>query len=94
MTGDAVHRTTKTNCLPIEMRSLPSSAVTLLVLDHLFHEADVVELGQIPVLEKVRTFMLRHCLDQMFDDFVWNERMSEVELGNIWLSIVLAGKNK
>lgn len=65
---------------------LPSHIPFLLVLlYHLFHEADVVELGQIAVLEHVGAFMLGHGLDQVFDDFVGDERMTEVEFGDVGL---------
>lgn len=66
--------------------NLPSHIPFLLVLlDHLFHEADVVELGQITVLEHVGALMLGHGLDQVFDDFVGDERMAEIEFGDVWL---------
>lgn len=78
MTGDAVQRTIGT--------LLPSLLPILLVLlYHLLHEADVVEFGKITVLEEVRPFMLRHGLDQMFDDFVRDERVSKIKLGDIRL---------
>lgn len=54
---------------------------------HFLHKADVVVLGQIPVFQKVRTFMRRHRLNQMVDDFVRYERVSKVELSYIRLKM-------
>lgn len=78
MTGDAVQRTIGT---------LLSSLLPILfvLLYHLFHEANVVKFGKITVFEEVRPFMLRHGLDQMFDDFVRDERVLKIKLGDIRL---------
>lgn len=69
------------------MGTLLSSLLPILfvLLYHLFHEADVVKFSKITVLEEVRPFMLRHGLDQMFDDFVRDERVSKIKLGDIRL---------
>lgn len=56
------------NYLPLSVLS-----ILFLILNHLLHEADVVEFGKITVLEQVWTFMLWHSLYQMFDDFVGDE---------------------
>ena len=70
----------------LESFSRPSQIPLLFVLlYHLLHEADVIELGQIAVFQHVGAFMLGHGLDQVFDDFVGDKGMAEVELGDIGL---------
>lgn len=59
-------------------------AVAVLV-HHLLHEANVVVLGKVPVLEKIGTVMRRHSLNKMVDNLVRNERVPKVELRDIWL---------
>lgn len=66
MTSGAVQgtaRTTLSSLFPI----------LFLLLYHLFHKADVVELGKIAVFEEVWTIMLGHGLDEVFNDLVRNK---------------------
>lgn len=55
------------------------------MLYHLLHEADIVILGQIPVLLKVWSIVWRHSFNEMFDYLVGDERVPKVELRDIWL---------
>lgn len=79
MTGDAVQGITRTI-----LSSLLS--ILFLLLYHLFHEADVVKFGKIAVFEEIWSVMLRHGLDEVFNDLVWDKGVSEIEFGNIWLA--------
>lgn len=51
----------------------------------LLHKGDVVVLFQVSVFLQVGSVVLWHCPDQIFDKFVGNERVSEIEFGDIWL---------
>lgn len=68
MTGDAVQGTTRTT-EPFSLL-LP---ILLLLLYHLFHEADVVEFGEVAVLKEVGAVVLGHGLDQVLDHFIGDE---------------------
>jgi hypothetical protein len=87
--SDASHK-----CRCQELRSEPrilSAAIYLAttvpsVAAHVsLHVGDVVELGNIAIFLHVWPFMLRHGGEQVFNDFVGDERVAEVELCDIWL---------
>jgi hypothetical protein len=69
------------------------SAVDLAVVDALFaahvslHVSDVVELGNVAVFLHVRTFVLGHRGDEVFDNFIGDERMAEIEFCDVWLQL-------
>jgi hypothetical protein len=52
---------------------------------HFLHEANVVVLGQIPVLEEIGAIMCRHRLNQVLNNLVWNKRVSEIQFCDIGL---------
>jgi hypothetical protein len=49
------------------------------------HVGDVVEFGDIAILLHVWAFVFGHGGEQVFDDFVWDEGVAEVELCYVWL---------
>lgn len=51
----------------------------------LVHETDVVVLWHLAVLLQIRTPVLRHAFDQVVDHLVWDQRMSQIELCDVWL---------
>ena len=55
------------------------------LIHHFLHEANVVILRKVPVFEQVRTFMGWHSLNKMVDNFVGDERVSKIELRDVWL---------
>lgn len=52
---------------------------------HLLHEADVVVLRQMPVFLQIRSFVGGHAGEEVFDEFVGNERVAEIEFGDVRL---------
>lgn len=60
-------------------------SVVVLLLHHFLHEANVVILCQVSVLQEVRAVVLRHRLDKMLNNFVWNERVSKIKFRDIGL---------
>lgn len=60
-------------------------ACPIVLFHHLLHEADVVVLGKLPVFQEVGTFVLRHCLDKMLDDFVRNKGVLQIQFCDIGL---------
>ena len=57
----------------------------VILFHHFLHEADVVVLGKLSVFQEVGTFVLRHCLDKMLDNFVWNKGVSQIQFRDIGL---------
>jgi hypothetical protein len=49
------------------------------------HIRDVVKLGNVAILLHVRALVAWHGSDEVLDDFVWDERVAEVEFGDVWL---------
>lgn len=52
------------------------------------HVGNVIVLGEIAVFLHVWPLVLRHGRNEVFDDFVRDERVAEVQLGNVWLKHV------
>lgn len=67
-------------------------ASPIVFFHHFLHEADIVILCKISVFQQVRAFVLWHSLNKMFDDFIWDQRMSKIQFCDIGLwKEVLAG---
>jgi hypothetical protein len=49
------------------------------------HVGDVVELRDVTVFLHVGAFVLGHRGDEIFDDFVGDERMAEIHFCDVWL---------
>jgi hypothetical protein len=69
------------------------SAINLAVVGALFaahvalHVGDVVELGNVAVFLHIGAFVLGHRRDEVFNNFVGDERVAEIEFCDIWLWI-------
>jgi hypothetical protein len=50
-----------------------------------FHVSNVIVLRNVAVFLHVRTLVLRHGSDKVFNDLVRNERMPQIKLSDIWL---------
>jgi hypothetical protein len=80
-------------CRREQLCSVPRilSAVDLAVVNALFaahvslHVCDVVELCDVAVFLHVGTFVLGHRGDEVFDDFIGDERVTEIEFCDVWL---------
>ena len=68
---------------------LPPS-ISLLHAHQFLHEGDIIVLGQILIILSASTWMLRHGLDHLFDNFVWNERVSKIHFGDVWLNCAVS----
>lgn len=55
------------------------------ILGDLLHEADIIELGQVPILLQVRALVRGHRVDEVGDEVVRNEGVAEVEFRDVWL---------
>lgn len=58
----------------------------LFFVDELVHEAHVVIFSQLPLFMEIGALVLRHRLDEVFDQLVWNQRVAEIKLCYVWLS--------
>lgn len=56
-----------------------------LALRHILHEADVIILGQVSVFLQIGTFMLWHTVEKVFNELVRNQRVPEIQFGDIGL---------
>lgn len=65
-----------------------------LAVRHVLHEANVVVLRQVSVFLQIRTFVLWHGGKKVFDQLVRDQRMPEVEFGDIGLCYVSVGDNR
>ena len=65
-----------------------SRACIKLALRHVLHEANVVVFRQISVFLQIRTFMLGHSGKEVFNQLVRNQRMPQVEFGDVGLQCV------
>lgn len=69
-----------------DRRSLPSStAIRCFLVEISLHEVDVIVLRHVAVLLEIRSFVLRHGLYEIVDEFFWNERMTKVKFRDVWL---------
>ena len=54
------------------------------------HKPHIIEFRQMPVFLQVRALVGRHAGQEVFDEVVRDEGMSEVEFGDVGLCFVLA----
>lgn len=62
-----------------------SRARIKLTLRHVLHEANVIILRQVSVFLQIGTFMLWHRGEKVFDQLVRDQRMPEIEFGDVGL---------
>ena len=62
-----------------------SRARIKLTLRHVLHEANIIVLRQVSVFLQIRTLMLGHSGKKVFDQLVRDQRMPQVEFGNVGL---------
>ena len=66
--------------------SIDLGICTILLITYvLAHEGDVIVLGHTAVLLEIRSFVRRHGLEELVDDFIRDERVAKVKLGDIGL---------
>jgi hypothetical protein len=72
--------------LPVDLAIAARASTTTTSTAHVaFHISDVIELGHVAVFLHIRAFVLGHTGDEVVDDFVRDEGVTEVEFGDIWL---------
>ena len=79
---------TSRNARPTSQKIWSSSStirLSVFLTYHLLHEANVIILRHVSVFSHIWAMMLRHGVEEVFDELVRNERMAEVQLRNIRL---------
>jgi hypothetical protein len=56
-----------------------------LVANEFIHECNVVIRCEVAVFFESWTSVLRECFHELVDDFIWDERVAEVNFRDIWL---------
>ena len=62
-----------------------SRARIQLTVGHVLHEANVIVLRQVSVFLEIGTFMLGHGGNKVFDQLVGDQRMPQIEFGDVGL---------
>lgn len=69
---------------------LSAPSILLVIFNHLVHKADIIKLLRITIFKHIWPMMLRHRLDQVFDNFVGDQRVSQIHFSDIRLRALLA----
>jgi hypothetical protein len=66
----------------------------LFVIHHPLHKRDVVVLGKVSIFEKIGALVFWHGFEEVTDEIIRDERMSQVQFGDIRLSKLLVSTSR